>query len=299
MKLSTFDLFKKMPPGADEAELSNEELTALQNTLFEILSDIKKVCEQHNLCYFLVGGSAIGALRHGGFIPWDDDLDICMPRADYNKFVPLFQNEFKNKYYVETPENTKGYLLLLTKVRKLGTVLRGRDDLSAERCGIGVDVFVVENTPNNAFLRKLHGFGSMALSYILSCRKFYKYKKQMLCYASRVEGAEKVFKRKIRIGFVAAAFGNINFWRRLANGWNKLCKNNNSTYVTPAAGSFGYFKETYKRSEFCKTRTEVFCGADVEVPVGAEKYLTRCYGDWQTVPPVEKREKHFVLEFKA
>ena len=127
MSLSTLEVFKHIQPeGA--VVLTDEQLLDLQKTLNGILRDIISVCAKHHLRYFLGGGSALGAIRHHGFIPWDDDIDINMPREDHDRFVQVFRQEFGTKYWVHTPEETAGYGLLLSRVLLKGTSVRTRED---------------------------------------------------------------------------------------------------------------------------------------------------------------------------
>ena len=172
MSLSTLEVFKHIQPeGA--VVLTDEQLLDLQKTLNGILRDIVSVCAKHHLRYFLGGGSALGAIRHHGFIPWDDDIDINMPREDHDRFVQVFRQEFGTKYWVHTPEETAGYGLLLSRVLLKGTSVRTREDFHNPECGAFIDIFVIENTYDNAFLRNIHGFGCMAFGFAQSCRKFF------------------------------------------------------------------------------------------------------------------------------
>ena len=139
--------------------LSDGQLKELQTILTGMLRDIVVVCEKYQLRCFLVGGTALGAMRHGGFIPWDDDIDLAMFREDYERFIGCFEAEFAGKYYVQTPEHTAGYPSLITRVRAAGTMVRCREDLWTDEAhsGAWVDIFVIENTFDNKLLRTIHG----------------------------------------------------------------------------------------------------------------------------------------------
>ena len=92
----------------------------IQQIQLSILKEIIKVTEQYDLTYFAVGGSALGAYRHQGFIPWDDDIDIAMPRADYNKLLSL-QSAFPEDLFIQTTETDKHYTMPFAKIRKNDT----------------------------------------------------------------------------------------------------------------------------------------------------------------------------------
>jgi lipopolysaccharide cholinephosphotransferase len=93
-------------------------LNKLHSIQVEILDEIVRICDSYNLDYFLIGGTLLGAIRHKGFIPWDDDLDIVMPRYDYDKFIALCDLEMNNKYILDSFENNSGYCLPFIKIRK-------------------------------------------------------------------------------------------------------------------------------------------------------------------------------------
>ena len=117
MNLSTFELFKTIGNGEGAIELSKTDLQKLQNCLFEILNDIDQFCVKNNISYFLSGGTALGALRHKGFIPWDDDLDINMTRKDFSIFFMGFEKAFPGKYVVQSSGQTEDYFLTSGRIR--------------------------------------------------------------------------------------------------------------------------------------------------------------------------------------
>jgi lipopolysaccharide cholinephosphotransferase len=85
-------------------ELSDDERKSLQNCLLTLYKDLQAACEKHNLCIMLCGGSALGAVRHQGFIPWDDDLDALISRSDYTKLIEVFDDELGEKYILATQD---------------------------------------------------------------------------------------------------------------------------------------------------------------------------------------------------
>ena len=102
-------------------EYDSEILKKLQKTELEILKDFVKICDKYNLPYFATGGTAIGALRHQGFIPWDDDIDVCMLRKDYEKFMEVAPQEMGDRYAFMTTETEPRYPLMFGKMVKKGT----------------------------------------------------------------------------------------------------------------------------------------------------------------------------------
>lgn len=172
MGLSTFDAFKRMT--ADGAvSVEGEGLKRLQACLLTILDDIAVVCREADIVWSLGGGSALGAVRHQGFIPWDDDLDVNMPRGEWRRFRTAFEARFGDKYVIYEPGSPADYSLAFPRIRLRGTRVVTREDLLAPNIepGAFVDVFMLENTFDNPLLRRLHGLGSLLLGFCYSCRK--------------------------------------------------------------------------------------------------------------------------------
>ena len=121
----------------------NPEVAAAQKVMLEILIEIHKICEKHNITYWLEAGTLLGAVRHKGFIPWDDDCDISMPREDYNRFMEIAGNELPMGYILQNPINCPEMRVKFAKVRKEGTILLEEGETGKENysCGVFVDIF--------------------------------------------------------------------------------------------------------------------------------------------------------------
>ena len=278
--------------------LSPAQLHILQQILTEMLHNIVDVCEKNHIPYFLVGGTALGALRHGGFIPWDDDIDIAMFRKDYERFLICFEEELKDKYYIQTPEHTDGYPSLIPRIRSMGTVVRSREDLWTDEShsGAWVDLFVFENTFDNSFLRFFHGLLCLGSGGLLACRKVFHMRKKLRPFVIPESAyARKVLLRSIIGGFFA--WLPINWIRKFANNCNRMCKNDQCLMVTAPSGHWRFFGDMYPRAFFANGRKENFAGMQCQVPLKVEKYLEHCYGTWQQIPENAEKERHFFCAF--
>ncbi len=279
-------------------KIDGDRLIKLKNILLEILRDFIDVAEKYSLQYTLSGGSVLGAVRHHGFIPWDDDIDINIPRKDFNKFADVFENELGDKYSLYSSYEKNGHGLTLVQMKKKGTIYRSFNELSKDKsnCGICLDMFVVENTFDNVLARNIHGIFCLALGYLSTCRKTYEDMPYLMPYLEKGSAAENTFKKKACVGGV---------FRWLSLDWiikttvrcYSLCGNDNSKYVTIPTGRKHYFGEMHSRADLCEAIETSFEGMAVKIPKGYDAYLTALYGeDYMALPPVEERESHPLME---
>ena len=298
MKLETTNIFKNLALSKSNnlIILDEKQLKQLQKVILSIADDIITICEENNIVYHLTGGSALGAIRHKGFIPWDDDLDIDVGRKDYDKLIKLIKDKYREKYYIHNPYNLEGFNIPATQIRLKGTKVRGCNDADPSQCGAYIDIAIMENTFNNKFLRGIHGTISLMLGFIVSCRRFARDKRYLLDMVKEDEEISKTFKVKIQIGKIMS-FLTLRRWILIYNGWNKICKNYNSKYVTVPTGRKHFFGELYERKDFYESKTAEFEGRKWKVPKEYDKYLKHMYGDYMKIPDRDKVEKHVLLEF--
>lgn len=132
--------------------MDNETLRKLQLVELEIANEIKRVCVENNIKYFLESGTLLGAVRHGGFIPWDDDMDIGMMRDEYEKFLKIAPEKLSSEFILQTWKNEKDYSLTFAKVRKLDTIfLEYEFKDSSMHNGIWVDIFPYDSVPEKKY----------------------------------------------------------------------------------------------------------------------------------------------------
>lgn len=293
MNASTFDRLKRLKVETAH-ELTPHELTSLQSCLLGIYDDIAAVCRDEAIPFQLGGGSALGAVRHGGPIPWDDDLDLNVCRADWLRLRAALTQRYGWKYAIYEPGAPRGYSLAFPRVRLRGTRVVMREDAVTRDIepGAFIDVFLLESTFDNGLARMFHGLGSLALGFAYSCRK--QFHERRILRAWGVCGGVFAFKR---LTGALLAWGSMGFWTRLWDSWNGLCRKADSTYVTFPVGRRHFFGELAQRKDMLSSHEVVFAGRRAFVAADVKGYLTRLYGPgYMTPPPEAARERHVLLE---
>lgn len=274
---------------------NDDDVKKIQEKLLIILDDIIEFCKKHNINWQMSGGSALGSIRHKGYIPWDDDLDINMTRKDFDIFASVFEDEYKDKYWLHAPGITKGYDRLTPRI--ISREIRARDifNCDKEECGLWVDIFVMENIPENIFFRKIHGIGCMGFRYLLSCIRFVRNNNEFQSLMGENEEFHSIADHRTRIGKVLCVLP-LSFWMKFAIWWLTICKNNNSKYIAIISGSKQYFDEIYDRKKMCEFIDSDFEGRRVKITKDYNNYMKTLYGDYMKIPPKEKQEHHVFME---
>ena len=158
-------------------KLTNKELKKLQKIELELLIEFDRICNKHNLKYVLVGGTLIGAIRHKGFIPWDDDIDISMPRNDYNKFIEIQKKELNhNKYYFQSMETNKNFGLPFGKLRRKDSIYcESTCPIARNEQGIWIDIFPIDKISDNKILAFLDFFKVFYYKSIIAFKQNFKF----------------------------------------------------------------------------------------------------------------------------
>ncbi|SCW54754.1 lipopolysaccharide cholinephosphotransferase [Ruminococcaceae bacterium YRB3002] len=277
--------------------LSEDELHKMQSRLLAMLDDITGVLDECGIQYTLGGGSVLGAVRHKGFIPWDDDIDINISRYGFDVFAKAFREKFDDKYWLHIPGVTEGYALLFPQIRLKGTSVRTRDDLNNDECGLCIDMFYMENTYDGFLRRTIHGIGCQYYGFITSCRKFYRDRKGLTDLASR-SGSRALLagtRFKTVVGWLYS-LRDIDKLVRKADRWNGRCMNNDSRYVTFPAGRRHFWGELRERSTMLPSVPLEFEERLLPCPHDTDSYLRQLYGEYLAIPSEDNREAHIYLE---
>lgn len=245
-----------------------------------ILKDFIAICEENNIEYFIYGGSALGAVRHGGFIPWDDDIDIIMFRKDYEKFKKVALSEPNNKYNFLTSK-TKDYFFLFSKIMLKNTIFEewwvNQVDFDL---GIDIDIFVLDKVPDNKLKRFFHVKRCRVLDRLLamSVIKFKGYPPLVQALANTGHAFLKLF--------------NISRESLFDKTHKLLDKYNDKDCECVCDISALHHPQIYKISDFKPGKTIMFEDVEVHCPNNLDSILTQIYGDYMKLPPESERYNH-------
>ena len=279
-------------------ELSAEETQKLRKVLMEAYTDLMACCEKHHLTMMLAGGSALGAVRHQGFIPWDDDLDVLMPRGDFEKLKEVFEDELGARYILSAPNysiTVKGrFPMMLVKDTVMADYIDNPDD---ELAKIKLDIFLIENIPENKIVRTFKGIWCTILMAAAGYVYFYEHSNDRTWkYMSKTEDGKRTYLRRQRIGRLLS-FYNAKRWFNIIDKAFQYKKETRLLGVPSGRGH--YFGEIRPRSTFLPTSKGTFEGMSVNLPGNPRDYLSNLLGaDYMTVPPEEKRERHYIIDIR-
>ena len=163
-------------------ELSTEDIKRIQACILDMMKELDEIFQKNNIEYYLGGGSALGSIRHKGFIPWDEDMDINMKRKDCERLIEIYKNtpEFSKKYYLCDNSYDKEFDVNFLRIKLKGTSFKEYLYEDYSKDGVFIDIFPVENMFNNKVLRNIHGFLVTTMLFITSCLRIHKKEEKYL-----------------------------------------------------------------------------------------------------------------------
>lgn len=262
--------------------MTDLEFKKLQQAQLEIMDEFHRLCEEAGIPYYLVAGSVLGAVRHGGFIPWDTDIDVGMRRADYDRFREICVPRLSERFIYRDFENTAGFDRPHALICIKNTTLTTRYDKfnpSKENFGIYLDVFPLDASPASPDLREGHE------KEILRAKKAL-YRKKAEC-----------FQRAPLKNFIKKAVSRLMFFAT-KDKLNRRLDEILRRYSGEETGFIGSFTSPYRYAKECMP-TEVygtptpaaFEGRTYYIPEQTDAYLTQLYGNYMQLPPEEDRRE--------
>lgn len=255
----------------------------------DLLKDFIRVCSKHNLRYYVVDGTLLGCVRHKGFIPWDNDVDVAMPRPDFNELLKLGPSEFSNPHFFQSTYTENGNVFMpFVKIRDDFSTGGGYDEyMKGIHCGIFIDVFPFDEIPNNFMIRKLYLHTLNVIRYMsyFCCKEFnktgiknkiiYKFRQMIYKYLMSSPDANKLFD------IYNKSAGK--YWER------------GNKYIADL--SFGYQEQlTWVKADWDDTVNMPFEDIDVIAPKNYENILIRQYGDYMEIPEDKSTHDYYVFD---
>ena len=260
-------------------------LKEIQKIELDILIEFTKFCNENNLRYYLAGGTLLGAIRHKGFIPWDDDIDVCMPRPDYEKFIKMFRSPNE---WIEIKSNRLNNLAVpFTKLVDKRTTVISKYNTSNVDTNIWIDIFPVDGLPENlnevkkiyekcAFYRTVLNLSTAVLGEGKSTfRKYFKY---ILKPLAQLYGKQSCIDNMEKLA--------------LANPYEE------SKYVGSVTGGLYGIGERMLKNEFEQDVRVKFEGYTFTTFLCWDSYLKGLYGEYMILPPFNERKQHDIEALK-
>jgi lipopolysaccharide cholinephosphotransferase len=256
-------------------KLSIEDVKQIQ---IQILRVFASYCDHKGLKYFLAYGTLIGAIRHHGYIPWDDDIDVIMPRPDYEHFVNSFKNE---RYKVFCPENDSKCPFPYAKLFDNRTIIKECTDIRYS-IGLNIDIFVLDGLPSDQ---------SKAIRHIKNCSFWHN----IIDIKKISLNRDRKFSRNAILFLLKLSVSPIHYTRCIRRLLT-LCKKysyQNCSYCSDLSYSGALRLD---KTLFAEGMKGVFEGDIYTIPVGYDSWLNEVYGDYMQLPPEEKRMTHHAFE---
>lgn len=257
----------------------------IKKVLLETLCEFHDFCEENDLEYFLIGGTLLGAVRHKGFIPWDDDIDVIMPRSDYDKFIEL-ANKLDHPLRLRVSKYEEDYRYPFMKLTNEKIVVE-ESGSKPFRTGIWIDIFPLDYTFSNKYLKSSHYFSARIMRSLLSIKYDYvDYSHYSKVKYQLIRGMKPFLPLITReqfdtlVRFIELFPGNFLHQKK---------------YVANLYGAWG-IKETAPADIFKTRKLYLFEGTYFWGPSNAHYWLKKVYSNYMQLPPIEERKSHHPIK---
>ncbi len=273
--------------------MTDEDIKRLHQVLLDMYKEINEVCRKHKIHLIAAGGTALGTIRHKGFIPWDDDMDLFMFRSEFEKFREFFYEELGERYYLLAPGNKDGANCFLPRIMKKGTTLLGMiDEAAPYPHGIYIDINIIEYAPQNKVMFGIKSLMCDSLRFISYSVYWSQYKSRSFADFMLHSKGNKYYRFRMLIGKV--------FGFRKAEDWfalfDKCVKHRRSDVFTVPSGTKKYRGEVLKKNVVLPLKKVIFEDTSIFVFNDYDWYLSNLYGDYMVIPDQQNRERHLCLK---
>lgn len=265
-------------------EITKEELRQIQMIQLEMLQEVDRICKKCNIHYNIIAGTLLGAVRHSGYIPWDDDADVAFLRDEYEKFREACETELdKTKFYFQDHRNTKGYRWGYGKLRRKNTLfLREHQEHMPYEQGIFIDIFPLDAVPDNYMLRSIKNFECFCVRKIL--------------WSEVGKIADKSRVKRIIYKILSSIPDKwvYGYYHRIIRNAGKKETDMVRILMFPTPNkAWGYYRCWYENSTDIMFEGVVFRGIE-----DYDGYLSFKFGNYMELPPEDKRKVHLVSKLE-
>lgn len=269
-------------------EYDDNTLKTLQSIQLMMLRDFDALCRKNGIDYFAVGGTAIGVVRHKGFIPWDDDIDLGLLRKDYNRFLEIADGAYNGKYRLLTAEADPKYPLMTCRWTLTGTVFR-EECMKNLDCDFGIflDLYSFEYIPENERAMRRQWLEAWFWGKLLV---MYWVRRPSLYFAG--------LRAKLAYAVCTAGYYGLRLLRIRPHYLHRKAKEATTRYSGTETDRIAYmfdpkpFLSILRISDIFPMKRAVFGGVEINIPGNIDGYLSLRYGDYMTLPPEGRRHNH-------
>lgn len=262
-----------------QLEYHEVSIKDLQKKCLEILVYFKEFCEKHNLLFYFCGGCCIGAIRHQGFVPWDDDIDVFMPRADYERLKKLWAEEADTEKYAYCRSDQGHYLRsLLTAITDEDTtfIKERQRDLDIQH-GVRLEILPLDDCPKSRWARKFQIMWALLYSMFNNNE------------APTSKGKGFYILGRFLLALAPSQKMRYRVWRFAEKKMSQYPITPETQYITELCARYKYMVNQYPAEIFAKAEWVDFEGLKMPVPAGYDTYLKMAFGDYMQLPPEEDR----------
>lgn len=262
------------------------DIEQLKRIQLEIMDFFHAWCVEHGITYYMAGGTLIGALRHRGYIPWDDDIDLVLLRKDYDRLIADFPNSDTGFFRLHSIETNDSCIYTYAKIYDSRTVFIDGDDSNNDPIGVNIDIFPLENATDN-------------YNDVIRLKRSIKLYDDILV-VKQMSRKDRGIWKNLAISILKAISRLFSFkWliKRVIKRATIYRQNTQSKYIANTVIFAKGENEILKREWFSSKVDLEFEGRRYYAPIGADQYLKRLFGDYMQMPPKEERVSHH--QYKA
>ncbi len=268
---------------------NNNKMSEIQIIIWNIMIWLKDYLEKNKITYYMLGGTLLGAVRHKGFIPWDDDIDIGIPREEYEKFIKTISKKLPKHLELRTYKNNKEHHYYFSRIVDTRHSLKRKGSLKERNENVWIDIFPLDGMPNNWIIRRIHMFR------LLVTRAMY----HISCFDRvNLKRPGRPLSERIIIKFVmVTGFGrntDRNKWLKKIDKLLKKYPIEKSNWIVNFMGQYK-FKEMFPKKYYGNGKFYQFENSELFGPSDFDAVLSQQYGDYMTPPREEDKNAHAVV----